>query len=333
MKRNILIISILVMMLASIPVLNESFAEEQQFKWRMRTYSPFTVYEAKRSIEFAEKVNKRTNGKLKIEVYPPGTFGYSGFEMHRVVGDGLLEMGTMISTGVTEVEILEVFSHFVIDNPVQAQKAWDISKNEINMEIEKNLGVHTLGAYTGASVGWISKVKIEKFDDFKGKKLRAWNPLLTEWVKRVGGSPLVIPYNELYTSLAAGIIQGNASGAKIALNLKLNEVCDYYCAWPQQLVFWFDIVNKKAYDKLPQDIQMILMEEAKSAAEDKWKFYLDIDKTQEKLIAEKGVEIIRPSKEELKKAEKIENDIFNEWFSEQNEKNKEVMKKILEAIK
>lgn len=268
---------------------------------------------------------------MKIDVYPPGTFGYSGFEMQRVVGQGLLEMATMLSTGVTELPVLDVFTHYLFTRPEVLKKAWDVTGEDINKALE-TIGVRVLGPHTAASVGWVAKKPLRTADEFKGAKLRAWNPLLTEWIKRMGGSPLVIPYGELYTSLATGVIEGNAGGAQVAIDLKLYEVAKYYSVWPQQLVLYIDVVNTKSFNELPADLKAILVEEAKKSADDIWAFYINIDKAQENLIAQKGVEVVRPAETELAKARKIEKDLFTEWYTQQKPDVKALMDKVIQAI-
>ena len=79
-------------------------------------------------------------------------------------------------------------------------------------------------------------------------------------LKELGAVPTLIPGEELYLALQTGVIDGAHWGAAGgALTMKLCEVAKYYIQ-PDLAMAGTDVIviNKDAFDALPQDLQKIL---------------------------------------------------------------------------
>jgi TRAP-type C4-dicarboxylate transport system substrate-binding protein len=264
--------------------------------------------------EFCQDVTKRTNNQLKIDFYVAGTLGYSGFEHHRVVGDGLLEIGETTAAAITEEPLFGILSQPMLFNDItDAKKAWELIKNDLN-ESAKNFNAKILMATTRSPDMWNTTKPLPTVESFKGTKLRAWNPILSDWVEAMGGTPQVIPYAERHQSLATGVVEGNAAAPISVLDTKDYEVAKYYCLWPLQPPFYITFINIDFYNSLPKNLQEIIFEEAKKSEEKLWKKYMDASKTEMLDLKNLGVKIVAPSLEELKKARQItEEKIWKPW--------------------
>jgi TRAP-type C4-dicarboxylate transport system substrate-binding protein len=105
----------------------------------------------------------------------------------------------------------------------------------------------------------ITKEEIKSIDDFKGMKIRAPGAY-GKFLRNLGASPVSLAWSEIYTSLATGIIDGSI-GSNMIDHRDGNhvEVAKYMYPLPlagaQVLPI---IVNNKAWNKLPKDLQAIV---------------------------------------------------------------------------
>jgi TRAP-type C4-dicarboxylate transport system substrate-binding protein len=169
-------------------------------------------------------------------------------------------------------------------------------------------------------------------DDIKGMKMRAWNLPLSKWVERMGGVPYSIPFAELYTSLAAGVVEANAMAPVTVLEKKLNEVAGYFNMWPSGTVVFATFVNLEKFNALPVNIQNILMEEANKAEKENWKLQAVATAPAIEKMKELGMEIVQPSEDELAKAAAVDKAIYNEWFEEAPADVKDLAKRVLTEL-
>jgi len=283
--------------------------------------------------EFVKNVFENSNGRLLIDIYLAGTLGYSVFEHHRVTGEGFIEIGEGTSAAATEEPVFGVFSQVSLYQSRQdIDRAWEY----VIGDLEKAAAKFNTKILWGVCKGydqWNSTVALPTVDSFKGVKMRAWNPVLASWIEAMGGTPLVIPYAERYTSLATGVVQANACAPLSIIDTKDFEVTDYYNLWPLQPIIYVAFMNLDAYNKLPADLQDLIMEEARIAADKLRLTYDSREKAAMDQLGEVGVEIIEPAPEELAKMRKItEEKIWASWRGEAGPEANALLDRVIEFL-
>ena len=117
--------------------------------------------------------------------------------------------------------------------------------------------------------GWFNK-EIKSLDDYKGLKMRIPG-LGGEVVRRLGGTPVNVPGGEIFQALKTGAIDATEwVGPYNDLAFGLHKAAKYYY-WPG----WHEpgttlelMVNKKAYDALPEDLKAVVKYAAAAATLD-----------------------------------------------------------------
>ena len=116
------------------------------------------------------------------------------------------------------------------------------------------------GGNTGGEMaGWFNK-EINALEDSQGMKMRIPG-LGGEVFDRAGGEPIQTPGGEIFTSLQTGVIDAAEwVGPYNDLAFGLHQVAKYYYypGWQEPGPALEVIVNKEAYDLLPEDLQEIL---------------------------------------------------------------------------
>ena len=118
---------------------------------------------------------------------------------------------------------------------------------------------------TGVQMGgWFNR-EINSVADLKGLKMRIPG-LGAEVLKRAGGTPVSLPGGEIYTSLQSGAIDATewvGPYNDLAFGLYKAAKYYYYPGWHEPGSVLEALVNKKAYEELPKDLQSIVMNACK----------------------------------------------------------------------
>jgi len=115
------------------------------------------------------------------------------------------------------------------------------------------------------SSGWhmYSKFPVTGPESFEGKKVRIYG-MEAVWYQKMGASTVLLPGEELYTALATGVIDGARWGSPAAtIGMGLHEQAPYVvfpASNPSPNNFY--MVNPKAWNSLPADLQEIVFRAA-----------------------------------------------------------------------
>lgn len=227
---------------------------------------PVTHHLTKADIRFSKMVEERTNGKVKIEVYPAGQL-YKADSLRKAVSSGAIEMGiTYEGTWTGPIPLVDIFViPFMRKNYREVQRDWE---GKIGMrlreEMEKNeVKALGFGAYGESFSIANTKRPLKRPDDFRGLKIRTHEPIAAECVKALGGSPVMMTSAEVFMALQRGTVDGASSGPTTFVQRKWCEVTKYttitygvYSVWPL-------MINLKVWNGLPSDVQKVFQEVAK----------------------------------------------------------------------
>jgi len=132
---------------------------------------------------------------------------------------------------------------------------------------------------------------------FEGRKIRGtvtYHPV----IEQLGGTGVVISNGETYAAVQQGIVDGVANAAPAALDLKLNEVLDYFVEQPYGSASLYYLVNSDKWDSLSENAQGAISRAAKQM-ENKAIERMDALAEEEKVkLIELGMKSTRVSDEE-----------------------------------
>lgn len=125
------------------------------------------------------------------------------------------------------------------------------------------------GGNTGNQMGGWFKKEINSLEDLKGLKMRIPG-FAGEVLAKLGAKPTNIPAGELYTSLERNTIDAlEWVGPSLDLRMGFHKIAPYYyTGWHEPATELQFLINKKAWNKLPADLQEILRVSMRTAAYD-----------------------------------------------------------------
>ncbi len=319
-------------------------AEKPKYVFRLAHISDVTHPSHKGALLFKKLVEERTNGLVRIDIYPNAMLG-SAPEYTEQIKMGLLAMG-LSTSGQLQVWIKEygvVMLPFLFDNYEHAHRVLDGPAGQFLAKLAEKEGFVILADWEwGFRQITNNKRPIYSADDIAGLKMRVPNEFqLMEMYKALGAVTTVIAFPELYMALAQGVADGQCNPLPTIYSQKFYEVQKYLAITNHVYNSQMLVMSKKIWDKLPPDIQRILKESAWIAG-----LYVRqlVKESEEKLIDEmkkKGIVVTYPDlesfREKVKPAiEKIADVIgkdFTYKFLEYVEKVREEMKKEKEEAK
>ncbi|MEO8674325.1 MAG: TRAP transporter substrate-binding protein [Casimicrobiaceae bacterium] len=217
---------------------------------------------------FAKEVEKRTNGRYKVQNFYSGALGAER-ESIEAVQLGTLDL-TMTSTGpvpnfVPEVAILDI--PFLFRDYAHARSTLDgpIGQEMLGKFPAKNLVALAWGE-NGFRHMTNSKRSVIVPDDLKGLKMRTMeNPVHIQAYKQFGIIPTPMAFTEVFTALQQGTVDGQENPLSVISAAKFDQVQKYITLTGHVYSPALILMNKAKWDKLPAADKQAFAESAKEA--------------------------------------------------------------------
>ncbi len=247
---------------------------KSQINWKMVTTWPKNFPGLGTSANtLAKLITDMSGGRLKVKVYGAGEL-VGAFEIFDAVSQGTAEMGHGAAYyWKGKSEAAQFFSAVPFGLTAQEMNGWLYHGGGLELweEIYKPFGIIPAAAgNTGVQMaGWFNR-EIKTVDDLKGLKMRIPG-LGGEVLRRAGGTPVSLPGAEIFTSLKTGAIDATEwVGPYNDLAFGLHKAARYYYypGWHEPGTTLEAIINKKALEELPEDLQLIVLNACKVANQD-----------------------------------------------------------------
>lgn len=252
----------------------QAAAPTQSFQWKMVTAWPKNYPGLGTAAErLAERVATMSGGRLTIKVYAGGEL-VPPLEVFDAVSRGTAELGHGAAYyWKGKVPAAQFFTAVPFGLSTSEMNAW-LSKGggqALWDEAYAPYGVKPLVVgNTGMQMGgWYNK-EINALDDLKGLKIRMPG-LGGEVLSKLGATPVNLPGGEVFTALQTGAIDASdwvSPYNDLAFGLHKAARFYYYPGWQEPQAVLELLVNQKALDSLPADLQAILSEAARGASQD-----------------------------------------------------------------
>ncbi len=215
---------------------------------------------------FAKEIEKRTQGRYKIETFYAGSLGGERESIESVqLGTQAL---TMTSTGplpnfVPELRILDVPFLFRDKHHARAVLAGPIG-DEMLKKFEPKGFKALAWAENGVRHMTNSKREIRSPDDTKGLKMRTMeNPVHMAAFKDLGIVPTPMAFPELFTALQQGTVDGQENPLTVIMTAKFDQVQKYLSLTGHVYSPSVFLMNKAMFDKLSAADKQAFVEAAK----------------------------------------------------------------------
>ncbi|PKM49659.1 MAG: C4-dicarboxylate ABC transporter [Firmicutes bacterium HGW-Firmicutes-7] len=211
--------------------------------------------------EFARLVEEKTEGRVKIEVFPAAQLGEEKDVIEQV------QIGAIDITRTSIAPLTEFSPSLnVLQLPYiyrDGDHMWSVLNSSIGDDFlasVEDANFVGLGWFDpGARNFYNSKKEIKSLADLKGLKIRVMqSELMMDMVSALGASPTPLPYGEVYSSIQTGVIDGAENNWPSYDTSSHFEVAKYYTLDGHVRVPEIIVASKIAMGKVSaEDLEII----------------------------------------------------------------------------
>ena len=274
-------------------------------------------------VPWAEKIEKESGGRLKIEIYPAMQLGGKPPALYDQIRDGVIDGGWAIPAYTPgrfpESEVFELPFMTSMSAEASSKAAWDFTEKYMG---ERFSDVHLLAVHVhGPGVIHKKGEPITKIADFNGLKLRGPSRQANKLLEAVGATPVGMPLPSFPEALSKGIVDGGVIPWEIVPPLKVHELADSHTqiggdrALYNTYFIW--AMNKDSYNALPDDLKAIL--DANSGTDTSgWAGRgMDLgDDTGEKIVMDRGNKVVTLDESVVAELRSIGEKLTADWIAE-----------------
>ncbi|MDR2931820.1 MAG: DctP family TRAP transporter solute-binding subunit [Oscillospiraceae bacterium] len=268
---------------------------------------------------FANLVNERTNGRYNITVYHDGQLG-NEISFVEDCQTGTLDIASVNFANLTNyIDAYGVFDlPYLVKSTEHADAIWmgEVGKYFLDM-----LGTVGLHAVANVELGFRdlsnSARAVNSAADIAGLRIRVMeNAIHQEIFSAFGADPVAMNWNEAYTALQQGAIDGQDNPATHALDLNIIDVNKYLAMTDHVYNVAVFIMSDKLWQSMSAEDQALFEEIAQEVAVWERKAQRDTLETVVKAVNDAGGEVTYPDKEELFTLTQGVRDQYQEKYSE-----------------
>ena len=204
--------------------------------------------------KFAELVSKKTNGEVKINVFPSAQLGRLA-ELWSGVKIGSIELAGSLPAAVAADLVPELT---IYDAPYTFKDVAHfhrVTRGDIGQRLSEKLiekaGVRILYHQTFGIRQLTANKPIYKPADLKGMKIRAVTlPGFLATVEGLGATPTPIDFSEVYQSLLSGIVDGQENPVGSIYSAKFHEVQTHLMQTQHMFGIVVTMINESVFQSL-----------------------------------------------------------------------------------
>lgn len=249
---------------------------------------------AEASLKFAELVEQKTNGRIKVEVGGSAQYGDDVESLTNMrLGTLAFSANSQGSTSGVVPEFAALGLPFLFRDLEHAYKVIDGPVGAKLDELAQAKGLVVLGLWDNG-IRHVSNNKrpITKPEDLEGVKLRTPpDPMTLDIFKALGANPAPLAFSELYIALQQGVFDGQENPLMNIYSSKLHEVQKYISLTGHKYETTPVLASRMVWQSLSKADQEAILEAATEAGKLNRQMSSEADAATREKIAAAGVTI------------------------------------------
>lgn len=229
--------------------------------------------------KFAQLVEQKTKGKIKIQVYFGGQLGNENDVVEQC------KLGVIEFIRVSTAPVITVYPEigvFAMPYLFRSQEhQWKVLNSSIGkhfLEAAEPVGLVGLGYFEAGVRNFYANKPINSLADLKGMKIRVQPaPVPVAMVKALGAIPTPIAYGEVYSALQTGVVEGAENNYPSWVSAGHYEVAKYLLKDGHQRQPELVMASKKLWSSLSMTEKKAIKDAMKEATEFQIKAWNDYE--------------------------------------------------------
>lgn len=295
-------------------------------KWSMATPYADQNPHTKNIRLFLEDIARETGGTLEISIFTNASL-VKHPEIPRSVRLGVVQMGEILMSSLGNENRLFAFDSIpgLAPSYSDSKRLWQAARAKVMAALEKQ-GI--LGLYTmpWQPTGIFTSKKLNELADLKGSRFRTFSPATSRFAELAGAVPTSVQVAEVPQAFRTGLVDAMITSGATAVDTQAWDYVKYYYDVKAMLVLNIIMVNKKAFEALPEATRNIILAAAKRAEERGWQTSEEVTAALNKTMSEKGIEIVQPSEKLKADIASVGRQMADEWIAKTGEDGIAVLK-------
>lgn len=250
---------------------------------------------------FAEMVYEQTGGMVEIQVHAGSSLGDEMSMVEQLQFGGIDFARVSLSNLANELPKLNVLQMPYLYT--SSEHMWDVLDGELGeefMEAFSGSNMVPLSWYdAGSRCFYTTKNPVQSLEDLKGLRIRVPDSeLMRDMITSMGAVPVPEAYEQVYSSLETGKIDGAENNWPSYEAMGHNEVARYYTVDDHMRIPEAQLVSAQTWEKLPKEYQEVIRRCAQESAEYERRLWKEEERLAKSRVIAEGCIVIELSQEE-----------------------------------
>jgi TRAP-type C4-dicarboxylate transport system substrate-binding protein len=283
------------------------------------TWGNLTNYKMFEGPFWNEHITKASNGQIIGEIKPQTELGLKGFEIMRLVKNGVFDFAFGLPGYVAaENAIFEGGDLSSVTQDIETQrKVANAYFPTLEKAFAETYNAKLLMLYPFPSQMLWCNAEVNSIADLKGKKIRVYSTTLGDFVEGVGATSVTVPFAEVIPALEKGVVDCGITGTMPAYSAKWHQVATHAFTLRVGWGLAFGAMNMDKWNTMSADQQAMLQKELGMLTDNMWAETATQDTVAVACITggkcdigEPGkMKLVAPSANDLTARDKIANDV------------------------
>lgn len=278
---------------------------------------------------FAELVEQRTQGKIRVRVYANSELGDEVSVVEQLQFGGIDFARASLSTLVTACPSLSVLQMpYLYDD---ADQMWRVLDGEIGTQFltaPRQSGIVGLSWFDAGARSFYTSEPVETLEDLQGMRIRVQeSDMMTRMVETLGASAVQIPYSDVYSAIMSGKVDGAENNWPSYASTGHYEGAPCVFLDEHSRIPEMQLMSTEAMDQileLDEDYYTILCQCAREAALYERELWTETEAQAEQEMLEKGCVVTVPDAQTMEELRSR----MQPFYEELSEENKALVERI-----
>lgn len=297
---------------------------------------PQATIPAKAIVPWAQKVEKESGGRIKVQLFPSMQLGGKPPELYDQAKDGVVDLvWTVLGYTPGRFPKTEVFElPFSTGLAEPASRAFQQYVEKYAMDEFK--GVKLIAVHVHGPGLIHSKDPVNKLEDLKGMKVRGGSRVINMMLEQLGATPVGMPVPAVGEALSKGVISATTIPWEVVPSVKVQQIVKNHTGFTGSKGLYTQtfavVMNQAAYDKLPADLKKVIDSNSGIAVAALFGAAMDAgDKVGLSLAQKAGNKVVTLDAAETQRWQRAAAGVRAQWYKEVAAKGIDGPKRVAEA--
>lgn len=249
----------------------------------------------KASVHFQEYLEEKSEGRIKVNIYPNSSLGNEIDAINSIMTDGGVDItytGESLQSVIPEMGILGVPYLMRTSEELQAVADGPVGE-KLEALMSEQANMIALGYFERGPRNVTANKEIRTPEDMKNLIIRVpASPITVAAMEALGAKPTPMAFSEVFTALQQGTIEAQENPLAMIATSNFYEVQKYLCRTEHLRSYVYIAMSKTKFDSMPEDLQALVLEAGQEMQKYEHELFLKDEEELETFLKDQGMTFI-----------------------------------------